>query len=100
MSFSIDPSMKMFEGKKILHSNDSLNYLIFEKDYALAPIIFDEKLLNESVIPLSQREIINDSDSIYSSNIIIISTESEILRKHDLQKTDMTSSCNEITNSF
>ena len=100
MSFSIDPSMKMFEGKKILHSNNLLNDLIFEKDYALAPIIFDEKLLDESVVPLSQRIIIDDSNSIYSSNIIIVSTESEILRKHDLQKTNITSSYNEITNSF
>ena len=100
MSFSIDPSMKMFEGKKILHSNNSLNDLIFEKDYALAPIIFDEKLLNESIIPLSQRKIIDDSDSMYNSNIIIVSTESEMLRKQDLQKTNITLSYNEITNSF
>ena len=100
MSFSIEPGKKMFESKKLLNSNDLFNYLIFEKDYALAPIFFDEKLLDESVIPLSQRKIIDDSDSIYSSNIIIISTESEILRKNEFRKTNITSSYNEITYSF
>ena len=86
--------------KKLFHSNDPFNYLLFEKDYAMAPIIFEEKVPDESDTPLSQRKIIYDSDSIYNSNIIIVSTESEILRKNEFRKTNITSSYNDINYSF
>lgn len=97
MSFTIKPGKIMFEQKEILHPNHSLNFLIFEKDKALAPIVLDDGLLNKLDSTLSQTNKIkySESTSRYNSNIILIPTESEITKKLDITKTLFSTSFHE-----